>query len=368
MSSNPWANVSALINSPSGNVPFQPNISSANDLSIGIQYTPAHIGSPQGIEIDGSGQVWYTNYSTGYVTTLSPLGAVVYNVANSGDQLGYVAIDGNGTAWYGDVTAASLKRISNAGSYVGSYDAGNMVNPYGIAADGTNGSGYIYLAQTATPSVDKFNGSGALYGTNPISGASSCQGTYHADHLATDNNNNGYNLWYTSELGDFVCEINSSGAQVRKVTINATQGSGSYSPEFLAFDSYGSVWFPNQNNNSMNKIVQTGQLTHPTGGTLSGAFGAAVDGGGNVWVTNRTSNSITEFLGNTNAAVSATNFEGGGNATVMNDPLNDAVDPSGNLWIANYGGNRIVELVGIATPTFTPLSLASTSNKLGSMP
>jgi hypothetical protein len=368
MAGNPWANVSALISSPTGNAPFQPSLSSANDLSIGISFTPANVGSPQGLEIDGSGNIWYTNYSTGYVTTLSPLGAVLYNNANSGDHLGYITIDGNGNAWYGDVSTSSLKRISNAGSYVGSYDAGNMVNPYGIAADGTNGTGYIYMAQTATPSVDKFSGTGALAGTNPVSGASSCQGAFHADHLATDNNSNGYNLWYSSELGDFVCEINSSGSEVRKITINAGQNGSSYSPEFISMDGSGNAWVADQLHNGMNKITQAGTLSNPTGGTLSGAFGSAVDGAGNVWVTNRTSNSITEYLGSTSAAVSATNFQGGGNATVMSDPLNLAVDPSGNLWIANYGGNRIVEMVGIATPTFTPLSLASTSNKLGAMP
>jgi streptogramin lyase len=362
IANNPWANVSTLISSPTGNAPFQPSLTSANDLSIGISYTPAHISSPQGIAVDGSGRIWYTNFGSGYVTTLSPLGAVVYNVANSGDELGYIAIDGNGTAWYGDVSKGSLSRISNAGAYVSTYDSGNLSFPYGIAVDGSYDTGSIYIANANIPSVDRFDGNGNLSGTNPLSGASSCEGTYRADHLATVNNNNGFNVWISSEQGDEVCEVNSSGSLVRKVVINSSQGPGNtYSPEFLAFDSYGSVWFPNQDNNSMNKIVQTGQLTHPTGGTLSGAFGSAVDGNGNVFVTNRTSNSITEYLGNTNAAVSATNFEGGGNASVMSDPLNIAIDPSGNVC-------KIVEMVGLAAPTWTPLSDASYHNKLGSMP
>ncbi len=85
-------------------------------------------------------------------------------------------------------------------------------------------------------------------------------------------------------------------------------------------------------------------------------------------MANRTTNNITEYLGSTSAAVSATNFQGGGSASVMSDPLNEAVDPSGNPWIANYGGNRIVELVGIGAPTYTPLSVAAGLNKLGSKP
>jgi streptogramin lyase len=333
-------------------------------LSVGINFTPANVNNPQGIEVDGSGNVWYTNTASGYVTALSPLGAVVYNIANGGDNLGYITIDGLGTAWYGDVTLASLKRINSAGVYVGSYDAGNLSSPQGIAADGTNGAGYIYLEQNNTPSVDRFAGDGTFAYTNPIPGATSCQGSYDANHMATDNNTNGYNLWYSTENGDFVCEINASGSEVRKVTINSAVNGSSYSPEHIAIDASGNAWLPNQKNASMNKITQSGTLTHPTGGTLSGAFGAAVDGDGNIWVTNRTSNSITEYLGSTSVAVSATNFKGGS----MNDPLNLAVDPSGNLWIANYSGSRIVELIGIAAPTFTPISLASTTNKLGSKP
>jgi len=369
IANNPWANVSALINLPTGNAPFQPSLSSANDFSVGISYTPAHVSSPQGIAVDGSGQIWYTNYGSGYVTTLSPLGAVVYNVANSGDNLGYIAIDGNGTAWYGDVTKQSLSRISSAGAYVSTYDSGNLSFPYGIAVDGSYGTGYIYIEQANTPSVDRFDGNGNLSGTNPVSGATSCEGSYGANHLATDNNTNGFHLWFSSEQGDFVCEMTTSGSLVRKITINSSQGSGNtYSPEYVSIDASGNAWIPDQYHNGMNKITQSGTLTNPTGGSLSGAFGSAVDGDGNVFVTNRSSNSITEYLGSTSAAVSATNFEGGGNASVMNDPLNLAIDPSGNVWVANYSGNLIVEMVGLAAPTYTPLSSASYVNKLGSRP
>jgi len=369
IANNPWANVSALINLPTGNAPFQPSLSSANDFSVGISYTPAHVSNPQGIAVDGSGQIWYTNYGSGYVTTLSPLGAVVYNVANSADNLGYIAIDGNGTAWYGDVTKQSLSRISSAGAYVSTYDSGNLSFPYGIAVDGSYGTGYIYIEQANTPSVDRFDGNGNLSGTNPVSGATSCEGSYGANHLATDNNTNGFHLWFSSEQGDFVCEMTTSGSLVRKITINSSQGSGNtYSPEYVSIDASGNAWIPDQYHNGMNKITQSGTLTNPTGGSLSGAFGSAVDGDGNVFVTNRNTNNITKYLGSTSTAVSSTNFQGGGNTSVMSDPLNLAVDPSGNVWVVNYTGNLIVEMVGLGAPTWTPLSDASYHNKLGSRP
>jgi hypothetical protein len=367
MAHNPWANVTTLIQSPTGNVPFSPNLASANDLSVGISYTPAHAGLPQGIAVDGSGNVWYTNAASGYVTTLTPTGSVLYNISQGVPT--YIAIDGNGNAWFGNEANSSLNEISGAGVLAGPYDTGNLNQPYGIAVDGTNGTGYTYIDQVTAPtSVYKFNGNGALAGTNPVPGSAGCLGNFDADHMATDNNANGFNLWMSSENGDFVCELNAAGAQVGKWTINAATDATSYRPEFIAIDANGAAWIPTQNGNTMNKITAAGGLSAVTGGTLSGAFGAAVDGAGNAFVTNRTSNSITEFLGSTGAAASTVNLEGGGNVTLFSDPLNVAIDPSGFIWTTNYAGNKIVQILGVAAPTYTPLSLASYYNKLGSKP
>jgi hypothetical protein len=375
MAHNPWANVSTLISSPTGNAPFSPTITSANDLSIGISYTPANVGNPQGIAVDGSGRIWYTNASlgSGYVTALNPFGGVQYNILTANTFPTYIAIDGTGSAWYGSATTSSLNKISSAGVYAGPYDTGGLSSPYGIAVDGTNGTGYVYIDTILpTSTVYRFNGLGNMAGTNPVTGATSCLGGFHADHMATDNNANGFNLWFASENGDFVCKISATGTQVFQVTINAAQNGTSYSPEFLAIDGSGNAWVPNQNNSSMRKITQTGTLTTVTGGTLTNPFGAAVDGAGNVFVTNRATSggisSITEYLGSTGAAVSSVNFYGGGNSSVMNDALNLAIDPSGYIWVANYGGSRITELIGVAAPTYTPLSSASYYNLLGGRP
>jgi hypothetical protein len=94
-----------------------------------------------------------------------------------------------------------------------------------------------------------------------------------------------------------------------------------------------------------------------------------VDGAGNIFVTNRTSAMTLRSTAAPPAPRSAPcNYEGGGNATIMSDPLNVSMDPSGNLWVANYTGSRIVELVGIGAPTYMPLSVAASVDKLGSKP
>jgi hypothetical protein len=255
-------------------------------------------------------------------------------------------------------------------------DAG-FINPYGIASAG---NGNIFLGENNADygEVEEFTNTAFLTDpnpNNPLAGvnSASCLGTtdgsfFDADHLAVDNKTNGYNLWISDEIGDNVCIVSSTtGNLLHAISINGAQTRATtYSPEFIAIDASGNAWIPDQQHNSMNKITQGGVLSNPLGATLSGAFGSAVDGAGNVWVTNRTTNNIAEYNGS--AAVTAVLFEGGGNASVMSDPLNDAVDPSGNLWITNYTSGHIVEMVGLAAPTYTPLSLAASVNKLGSKP
>ena len=370
---NPWANVSALVGSVINTAPFQPSLSSATDLSVGITYTPAHVANPEGMAIDGKGQVWYANPISGYVTALNPIGGVQYNVLVAGFD-NYIAIDGNNNAWFNNSTTQSLNRISSAGTYIGAYQvAGNYIDlDVGVAVDGTNDTGYIYAGRAydgiTASSMSKFDGNGNVVATpgDPLSGSVTCLANQNPGHSAADSAANGYNLWISSETGSAICKINTlTGAQIFKFSVPAAYGTG---PEFPAIDSSGNVWFGTQTNSAVIKLSQSGAATYPTGGNLSGTFGAAVDGDGNVFFANRTSNSVAKYLGSTNAAVSTINMRGGGSATVMNDPLNLQIDLSGNAWITNYTGSRIVELVGVGAPTWQPLADAGYHNKLGSRP
>jgi sugar lactone lactonase YvrE len=70
------------------------------------------------------------------------------------------------------------------------------------------------------------------------------------------------------------------------------------------------------------------------GGGLSFPDGIAIDGTGNAWVADVSSNAVTE-ISSAGAFLSGTNgYTGGGLA----DPLAIAIDNSGNAWVANDGG------------------------------
>jgi streptogramin lyase len=82
--------------------------------------------------------------------------------------------------------------------------------------------------------------------------------------------------------------------------------------------------------------------------SLSSPYGLAIDGSGNVWVTNESGASVTEMSG-TGVVLSGTSgFTGGG----LLGPKGIAMDMSGDAWIANAGGSSVVEI----GPTGTVLS------------
>jgi sugar lactone lactonase YvrE len=77
-----------------------------------------------------------------------------------------------------------------------------------------------------------------------------------------------------------------------------------------------------------------------TGGGLSQPVDVAIDGSDNVWVTNGTAESISEFAPNGSALSPSTGFTGGGlSGTITNVVNGIAVDTAGAIWIANPTGS-----------------------------
>jgi hypothetical protein len=377
---NPWANVTSLVNLPTGNQPFQPTLAAANDFAVGIKYTPAHVSNPEGIAVDANGYIWYPNANglaaNGYVTTLTPFGAVLYNQAYVANQVPhYVTIDGNGYAWYGDANNSKLVSVTGAGVLRNTYEYnGNTLisQPYAIASDGLYNTGYIYVEDLNNNGIDYFDGNGNTQGVVPQE-TTCLGGTLHADHSAFDSGTYGQNLWTSSEAGGFICKpIRTASTTYTSTSYAKYTLSPSASPNAIAIDYFGIAYVPANSTDEVVKVAAgAASGTTPTvltGATLSSPFGVAVDGQGHIFVSNRTGNNISQF--SSTGAVSAVNYTGSGTqaGTYFSDPLNIAIDPSGAIWVTNYTGNRIVELLGVGVPTYTPLSLASYNNALGARP
>jgi streptogramin lyase len=203
-------------------------------------------------------------------------------------------------------------------------------------------------------------------------------------------------MWITSEGGYTIARITPTG------TVAFPTLTVSMQPEFPAIDASNNAWIPGYESNSVYFVSSTGTLSTftsaNTGAAIVYPFGAAVDGNGNVWITNRcgpantcgnvaNTSTLVELNGGVvtpgtaHMAISpGTNYvpeiEYNGATTysqILTDPLNLAIDSSGNIWITNYVGgsganSALVEVIGAAAPVTTPLSLAAGTTSLGVQP
>lgn len=236
----------------------------------------------------------------------APLVAIQVNV--NGHQ-NSVAADGSGNIW----ASSSSNFIAGVGNYSahsslpGYIYSTNVSAPLGLAVDS---SGNIWVANSGSNSVTEF-----VSGGNP-------------------------------DKPNTYCNTGTTGC-------TTTAGFNFSAPEGVAVDGSGNVWVTNTGNNSVTEILastpgtpsvfcNTGATgcTTTAGFNLNAPVGVAVDGSGNVWVTNTGNNSVTEILASTPATPSVYCNTGATgctstNAFNFNVPTGVAVDNSGNLWISN---------------------------------
>jgi streptogramin lyase len=90
----------------------------------------------------------------------------------------------------------------------------------------------------------------------------------------------------------------------------------------------------------------------------------AIDGSGNVWITNSVAETIYE-LNNSGANISPST---GYTAKPGTEADGIAIDGSGDVWYDSYNAAVLYELVGAAAPVVTPLSYAVANSQLGTRP
>ena len=104
------------------------------------------------------------------------------------------------------------------------------------------------------------------------------------DNIAHGAIDAGGDFWLTTETSYQIAKVTNTGTEVWSKTF-------AQSPEFVAIDNNGTGWIPGNNADEIYKITSAGGLTTLTSGGTGAAlvypFGAAVDGNGNVWITNR---------------------------------------------------------------------------------
>jgi hypothetical protein len=137
-------------------------------------------------------------------------------------------------------------------------------------------------------------------------------------------------------------------ASLNDFTLGVTYtGSGINAPTSLAVDQGGNVWVANAGSNSLTQLTHTAGATPTTiSAGLNAPSAVAIDQTGNLWVTNA-GNSTLSALTPAGAPLSGSPFSGSG----LTAPAALAVDASGNIWVANAG-----PVVSEFSPTGAPLS------------
>jgi hypothetical protein len=385
--SNP-SYVSNIYNGVTGNVPFQPNLSSApHDYAVGITYLNPG-GSSDAIsdtEVDGSGDIWTVGIGSNAVYELLPSGVFNTYTPPSGSTVSTAFISGaaiapDSSAVYVPAVAGMLK--FTPGTFTGTLvTASNNANASQVAIDGTGTN--LYVAQThtnllsgdagpeASATLTKESVAGVAAGGNfPINSA--C--THLLQYVTLDNSNN---VWTNNQntSNNMICRFTSAGALSYSLAIPGSTFPLSYGG---AVDAGGNFWFSEKDNSKLYKIASgtatTGNTTcnagagctAATGGTISTPFATAVDGADNIWIFNSGTSpaSVVEFS-NSAVAITPTYLSGTGYGT---NYLFLQVDQSGSLWGTSYTTASMVQYIGLATPAAQPLSYARANSKLGAKP
>jgi hypothetical protein len=396
-----------------GTVPYVPDLGSTpHDWTLAINYPVSSTAYPflannafglaESVEVDGNGDVWVTGQTHFSIVRLDSQGVIDPSTAANdlGYIPGYVSVDGNNNAWTGNAnTTSPIFEAGSNGVFTAKFGTANQ---YGTAyvniAD--NGGDDFFFASTSTTggNFEMFEyPAGSTTATVPTESSIS-PGTFPAgDNIAHGSLDANGDFWLTTETSFQIAKVTNTGTKVWSKTVVQQ-------PEFVAIDNNGTGWIPGYEADEIYQITSGGASTTLTSGSTGAAlvfpFGSAVDGNGNVWITNRCG--PKNICGNTASSRTLVEINGTGTTTpgtintaispgtnylpeteypnapttfvpTLTDPLNLAIDPSGNIWITNYnsgGISSVTEIVGTAAPVVTPLSAAAgaSPNKLGAKP
>jgi trimeric autotransporter adhesin len=321
--------------------------------------TLAFINHPEGLDVDGAGNLYLADVANARVRKVTPEG-IITTVAGIGSP-------GRSSPFSGDGGLATLARLHR---------------PNDVAVDP---SGNLFIADSSNARVRKVDTKGVITTvagtgqfTPAVDGGPATQAAIcHPGAIAVDGRGNLF-------LSDTFCQ------RIRKVTPNGTittvAGGGIADPgdggpavvakltwsDGLAVDPAGNLFFSERERNRVRKVDAKGVITTVAGTGEAGSAGdggpataakldfpmaVAVDSSGNLFIAER------DRVRRVSARGTITTVAGGGRALLLDgwratagalQPFGLAVDPQGNLYVSDLHTHRGLKILGVAAAGATP--------------
>jgi len=270
-----------------------------------------------------------------------------------------MAIDQSGNVWVsGTGSVVAELAPSGAGVSGAPWSTGTAIGD--TSAISIDFSGNAWIASGANMPVFEFGPSGANLSGSTGYLASNCP----CDGMAADALGNVWTISFSAN--QFLAQIDSSGTQgsilvpdkgigLAQLRAIATDGSGNL---WITDSHYHGVWEFTPSGSGSGSFSATAFPNDAAAGTTP--KGIAIDGAGHKWIANNPTSvfpSITEL-----SADGALNLSPPGgfgfqvNSTVTT-AYGVAIDGSGNVWVTD-GASGVTEFVGAAAPTKNPISSA----------
>ena len=311
--------------------------------------TAASFNYPYGVAVDGLGNVYVPDFynhkirmiaPNGDVTTLAGTGSKGDTDAN-GTSASFnsptgVAVDGSGNVYVADYDNHKIRMIARNGDVTTVAGSGNQGNtdangtsasfnsPFGVAVDGDDN---VYVADARNHKIRKIAPNGdvtTLAGTGSA-GNTDANGTFASFNypygIAVDGDDN----VYVADAGNY---------KIRKIARNGdvttVAGSG------------------NQGNTDANG----------TSASFKFPVGVAVDGSGNVYVSDAGNHKIRKIAPNGDVTTlagtgSAGNTDANGTFASFNSPYGVAVDGDDNVYVSDVGNHKIRKITTTSSATLT---------------
>ena len=306
---------------------------------------------PEGIAVDGKGDVWVADTYNNRVQEFTESGEYVSQFGSWGTgngQMEYpkgVAVDAKGNVWIVDSGADRVEEFSSTGAYVAKFGSegtgnGQFKAPEGLAVDS---KGDVWVVDTGNDRVQEFTEAGAYVRQFGKEGTGN--GQFREPHrIRVDSKGN---AWVSDGLNSRVQEFNEKGEYVSQFG-SAGSGNGQFNdPQGIAVDTSGNVWIVDENNGRVQEFNEKHEYVTKFGSTGSGngqlqqPESLELDAKGNVWVIDSGNSRVEEF---SSAGAYVQKFgSNGAPEGAMNAPKGTAPDGKGHVWVADANNNRVDE-------------------------